>query len=179
MMRNAGYQVLLCRRVAGKLIGHDGYEFMGKLYSHRFTDWLNGIPWYFYHLFLVVKLPLLTVAGFLVGLPLLFRRKLGDGRYFILLWMFLWMMTFSFGGGKFTRYFTTVLPAVLITSAIGVQTVCHWLGRRRSLLGFDGRRAGTKRSTTASSRPEGVRSSSTVRSSAPEEPSTAEWCTFE
>ena len=111
-----------------KLMGHDGYEFMGKLYAHRLTDWLRGIPWYFYHLFLVIKLPLLTVVSFLVGLPLLGRRKLGDGRYFILLWMFLWMMTFSFGGGKFTRYFTTVLPAVLITSAIGVQTVGNWLG---------------------------------------------------
>jgi len=111
-----------------KLIGHDGYEFMGQLYSHRLTDWLNGIPWYFYHAFLVVKLPLLTVLGFVAGLPLLFRRKIGDGRYFLLLWMFLWMMTFSFGGGKFTRYFTTVLPAALITSAIGVQAVGRWLG---------------------------------------------------
>ncbi|HEY3040069.1 MAG TPA: glycosyltransferase family 39 protein [Pyrinomonadaceae bacterium] len=117
-----------------KLIGHDGYEFMGKLYSHRFTDWLRGIPWYFYHLFLIIKLPLLAVAGFLVGFPLLLRRQIGDGRYFILLWMFLWMMTFSFGGGKFTRYFTTVLPAVLITSAIGVQTVGRWLGQRLSSL---------------------------------------------
>ncbi len=117
-----------------KLIGHDGYEFMGKLYSHRLTDWLRGIPWYFYHLFLVVKLPLLTVAGFLVGFLLLLRRKIGDGRYFILLWMFLWMMTFSFGGGKFTRYFTTVLPAVLITAAIGVQAVGRWLGQRLSSL---------------------------------------------
>lgn len=115
-----------------KRIGHDGYEFMGKLYHHRLTDWLQGIPWYFYHLFLLVKLPLLTVAGFLIGLPLLFRRKVGDGRYFILLWMFLWMMTFSWGGGKFTRYFTTVLPAVLITSAIGVQAVGRWLGQRLS-----------------------------------------------
>jgi hypothetical protein len=117
-----------------KLIGHDGYEFMGKLYSHRLTDWFQGIPWYFYHLFLVIKLPLLTVAGFVVGLPLLFRRKIGDGRYFILLWMFLWMMTFSFGGGKFTRYFTTVLPAVLITSAIGVQAAGRWLGQQLSSL---------------------------------------------
>ncbi|HEV2829998.1 MAG TPA: glycosyltransferase family 39 protein, partial [Pyrinomonadaceae bacterium] len=41
-----------------KLIGHDGYEFMGRLYPHRLTDWLNGIPWYFYHVFLIVKLPL-------------------------------------------------------------------------------------------------------------------------
>jgi predicted membrane-bound dolichyl-phosphate-mannose-protein mannosyltransferase len=115
-----------------KRIGHDGYEFMGRLYSHRFTDFLNGIPWYFYHAFLIVKLPVLTVVGFLVGLPLLFRRKIGDGRYFLLMWMFLWMMTFSFGGGKFTRYFTTVLPAVIITSAIGVQAVGRWLGERLS-----------------------------------------------
>jgi hypothetical protein len=124
-----------------KLIAHDGYEFMGKLYSHRLTDWLRGIPWYFYHVFLVIKLPLLTVAGFLVGFSLLLRRKIGDGRYFILLWMFLWMMTFSFGGGKFTRYFTTVLPAVLVTSAIGVQAVGRWLGQRlSSLLAAEGPR---------------------------------------
>lgn len=117
-----------------KLIGHDGYEFMGKIYSHRLTDWLQGIPWYFYHVFLAVKLPLLTVAGFVVGLPLLFRRKLGDGRYFLILWMFLWMMTFCLGGGKFTRYFTTVLPAVLITSAIGVQAAGRWVGQQLSKL---------------------------------------------
>ena len=117
-----------------KLIGHDGYEFMGKLYSHRLTDWLRGIPWYFYQVFLVIKLPLLTVAGFLGGFALLLRRKTGDGRYFILVWMFLWMMTFGFGGGKFTRYFTTVLPAVLITSALGIQVAGRWVGQRLSSL---------------------------------------------
>lgn len=117
-----------------KLVGHDGYEFMGKLYHHRATDWLRGIPWYFYHLFALVKLPVLTVAGFLVGLPFLFRRKLGDGRYFILIWMFLWMMTFCWGGGKFTRYFTTILPAVLITAAIGLQALARWLGQKLSQL---------------------------------------------
>jgi len=117
-----------------KLIGHDAYEFMGKLYSHRMTDWLNGTPWYFYHVFVAVKLPLLTVAGFVVGLALLFRRKLGDGRYFIMLWLFLWMMTFSFAGGKFTRYFTVALPAVLITSAIGVQFASDWIARTLSAL---------------------------------------------
>ena len=113
-----------------KLIGHDAYEFMGKLYTHRMTDWLRGIPWYFYHVFVAVKLPVLTVVGFVIGLPLLFRRKLGDGRYFIMLWLFLWMMTFSFAGGKFTRYFTLALPAVLITAAIGVQFASCWIARR-------------------------------------------------
>jgi hypothetical protein len=80
--------------------------------------------------FTAVKLPLLTVLGFLVGLPLLFRRKLGDGRYFILFWFMLWVVAFCFPGGKFTRYYTTVLPAVLITSALGIQFSGRWLANR-------------------------------------------------
>ena len=65
--------------------------------------------------------------GFVVGLPLLFRRKLGDGRYFILFWFLLWIVAFFFPGGKFTRYYTTILPAVLITSALGIQFAGRWL----------------------------------------------------
>jgi hypothetical protein len=117
-----------------KLIGHDAYEFMGKLYTHRMTDWLKGIPWYFYHVFVAVKLPILTVVGFVIGLPLLFRRKTGDGRYLIMLWLFLWMMTFSFAGGKFTRYFTVVLPAVLIAAAIGIQFAAYWIASKLATL---------------------------------------------
>ena len=114
----------------GKRVGHDGYEFMNKLYPQRYDDWLRGIPFYFYFVFTAVKLPLLTVLGFLTGLPLLFRRKLGDGRYFVLFWFLLWVVAFSFSGGKFTRYYTSVLPAVLITSALGIQFAGRWLANR-------------------------------------------------
>ena len=119
----------------GKRISHDGYEFMNQLYPQRYDDWLRGIPFYFYFVFTAVKLPLLTVLGFVVGLPLLFRRKLGDGRYFILFWFMLWLVAFCFSGGKFTRYYTTVLPAVLITSALGIQWAGRWLANR--IAGFD------------------------------------------
>ena len=119
----------------GKRVSHDGYEFMNQLYPQRYDDWLRGIPFYFYFVFTAVKLPLLTVLGFLAGLPLLFRRKLGDGRYFILFWFLLWVLAFSFSGGKFTRYYTTVLPAVLITSALGIQSAGRWLANR--IAGFD------------------------------------------
>lgn len=114
----------------GNRVVHDSYEFMNKLYTQRFTDYLNGVPVYFYHVLTAVKLPLLTVFGFVVGLPLLFRRKLGDGRYFLLFWYLLWIVAFCFPGGKFTRYYTTILPAVLITSALGIQFVGRWLANR-------------------------------------------------
>src|SRR5260370_42253566 len=48
-------------------LGHDGYEFMGKLYRHAFNDRLLGTPVYFYLVFMFVKLPLLTLAGCIVG----------------------------------------------------------------------------------------------------------------
>jgi hypothetical protein len=117
---------------AGNKRGHDSYEFMGNLYSHSFTAWLRGIPAYFYLVFTLIKLPLLTLAGLIVGLPLLFRRRLGDGRYFILFWLFFWFFAFSFLGGKFTRYYTTVLPAILITAALGIQFAGRWIAERLS-----------------------------------------------
>ena len=107
---------------------------MGQIYGHRWSDWLRGTPWYFYLVFTWVKFPLLTLAGLIVGVPLLFRRKLGDGRYFIFFWLFFFIISFSFVGGKFTRYYTVVLPAVLVTAALGVQFVGHWLVQRVKLL---------------------------------------------
>jgi hypothetical protein len=102
-------------------MGHDSYEFMARLYPHKFTDWLRGEPWYFYQVLLAVKLPVLTLLAFAGGLALLFRRNTGDGRYFLLLWLAIWALAFMFVGGKFTRYLTTILPAIIMTAAIAVQ----------------------------------------------------------
>ena len=118
------------RAFAGeKRIGHGSYEFMGTLYLNQLSLWLKGMPWYFYYVFMGVKLPLTTLAAFLVGLPLLFRKRLGDGRFFIFFWLFYWFMPFTVMGGKYTRYFTTALPVVLITAAIGIHFVAQLLAR--------------------------------------------------
>jgi predicted membrane-bound dolichyl-phosphate-mannose-protein mannosyltransferase len=110
-------------------MGHDSYEFMGRLYAHKFTDWLRGEPWYFYLVLLGTKLPVLTLFGFVGGLALLFWRKVGDGRYFLLLWLAIWSLAFMLPGGKFTRYVTSVLPAIMITAAIAVQFAARKVGR--------------------------------------------------
>ena len=112
-----------------KMMGHDSYEFMGRLYPHRMADWLRGEPWYFYFALLAVKLPLPALFGFVVGFVLLFRKKIGDGRYFLLMWLFFWGLTFTFTGGKFTRYATALMPAVMMTAALGIQFAARKFGQ--------------------------------------------------
>jgi predicted membrane-bound dolichyl-phosphate-mannose-protein mannosyltransferase len=112
-----------------KMMGHDSYEFMGRLYPHRVVDWLRGEPWYFYFMLLGIKLPLPVLLGFALGIVLLFRRAVGDGRYFLLFWFFFWGLTFTFTGGKFTRYATSLMPAVIITSALAIQFAGRQFGK--------------------------------------------------
>lgn len=119
------------RAFAGeRRIGHDAYEFMGQLYRNQMSLWLAGVPWTFYYVFMGVKLPIPTLVAFIIGLPLLFRRRLGDGRFFILFWLFFWFFPFTLLGGKFTRYFTFALPAVLITAAVGIDLCARFAARR-------------------------------------------------
>jgi Dolichyl-phosphate-mannose-protein mannosyltransferase len=122
-------------------MAHDSYEFLGRLYIHRGIDWLRGQPWYFYFVIVAVKWPVAILGGFLIGMPLLFRRKTGDGRYFILFWMFIWALTYIASGGKFARYLVFILPAAMITVAIGVQFVAGKLATISSHILGDSSRA--------------------------------------
>ncbi|MBD0373453.1 MAG: glycosyltransferase family 39 protein [Pyrinomonadaceae bacterium] len=115
-----------------KRIGHDGYEFMGRVYSHKLMDWLRGVPWYFYFVFMWVKLPVATIISFLVGLPFMFRRRAGDGRFFLFFWVLIGFVPFMLFGGKFTRYFTPVLPVVLIIAGVGLKHAASFLARQLS-----------------------------------------------
>jgi len=113
-------------------IGHDSYEFMGQLYPHKLMDWLNGMPWYFYFVFIFVKTSIPTLVAFLAGLPLVFRRRLGEGRFFLFFWVMYGFIPLCLVGGKFTRYFATSLPILLIIAALGVQFLSRSVARLMS-----------------------------------------------
>ncbi len=124
-------------------IGHDSYEYMGSLYRNQMSAWLAGVPWTFYYIFLAVKTSLPTLVFFLIGIPVLFRRRMGDGRFLIFFWAFMWFLPFTFLGGKFTRYFAFVTPLLCILAAIGFCFSVKWIvaklrvqGKGRPLLEF-------------------------------------------
>ena len=124
----------MMRFSTNRMIGHDSYEFMGRLFPHKFSDWFHGEPWYFYLELIGTKLPVLPLAGFIGGLFLLFRSRTGDGRYFLLIWFAIWSLGFMAPGGKFARYILSILPAVLIVSALGIQFLARWLARLAATL---------------------------------------------
>ncbi len=111
-------------------IGHDSYEFWGGLYPNKMTAWLAGVPWTFYYVFIAVKTSLPVLVLFLIGLPFMFLRRLGDGRFLLFFWAFMWFLPFTFLGGKFTRYFTFVEPLILISAAIGFFYAVKWLSEK-------------------------------------------------
>ncbi len=110
-----------------KKIAHDAYEFAGVLYQNKMSLWTAGVPWYFYYFFILFKTPVLTLLFAIIGLPFLFMRKLGDGRIFLILWLAFWFLPFTFLGGKFTRYFTSAEPLILIFAAIGCFISAIWI----------------------------------------------------
>ena len=110
-----------------RLLSHSGYLFAGSLYKNNMSSspfW--GTPLYFYALFLLIKVPLVILAAFLVGLVVSVknRRKLG---YAFLLFMFLfWIIPYSLIGGKWLRYTLSLMPIVYMLAAVGVMAAVRW-----------------------------------------------------
>ncbi len=107
-----------------KRIAHDSTEYIGALYSNRMSLWLRGVPVSFFYVFLLTKTALPMLAAFFAGLTQVVRKQAGDGRLFLLFWLLIGFLPFTVLGGKFTRYYTLVLPLVHIVAAIGAR----WFG---------------------------------------------------
>lgn len=111
-----------------EFLTHHGYFMMDQLYVNDLSQTPGGTPWYFYPLFLAVKLPLPVLAAFVVGLVEIFRRRgsypNSRGYLFVRLMLIFWFIPELFVGVKFLRYSLTLLPLIYLTAAVG--TVVIW-----------------------------------------------------
>src|SRR6185503_3962249 len=118
---------------------------MGDLFFNDMSQTPGGDPWYFYFLFLIVKLPLPILLAFIVGLVEIFRRRVphpnSRGYLFLRVMLIFWLFPMAFIGAKFLRYTLSLMPLVYLTAAIGMIAVWHAL---RSTL----KRASFKRQTS-------------------------------
>jgi len=113
------------------LLTHHGYLFMDSLYSNDMGSMPQGLPWYFYLLFLGVKLPLPMLLALIVGAIEIFRHR-GDhrvarGYLFLRMMLFFWLFPMAIVGSKFLRYTLALMPVIYITAAVGIWALWRWL----------------------------------------------------
>jgi dolichyl-phosphate-mannose-protein mannosyltransferase len=114
-----------------RLLTHSGYLFAGQLYKNNMSSspfW--GTPIYFYLLFLAVKVPVLTLTGFLIGLFVAARRWRHVGHAFLLFMFLFWIVPYSLIGAKWLRYTLSLMPFVYMLAAVGVIALVRWAHAR-------------------------------------------------
>ena len=121
-----------------RLLTHHGYLFDGALYPNHVSATPFGTPFYFYLLFLAIKVPLPVVAAMLGGLALCVRRRREPGAQFLLMMFVLWIVPYSVMGAKWLRYTLSLMPLVYMLAAVGVVALLGWASK---LARGDGSRA--------------------------------------
>jgi Dolichyl-phosphate-mannose-protein mannosyltransferase len=123
-----------------RLLTHSGYLFAGQLYKNNMTSspfW--GTPVYFYLLFLAIKVPLLILAAFIVGVGIAVWQWRHVGHAFLIFMFLFWIIPYSLIGGKWLRYTLSLMPFVYMLAAVGVVGMIRWAtswfsGYRRAAL---------------------------------------------
>lgn len=109
-----------------RLLTHSGYLFAGQLYKNNMSSspfW--GTPGYFYLLFLTVKVPLLILIAFLIGIGVSLKRR-QVGHAFVLFMFLFWIVPYSLIGAKWLRYTLSLMPFVYMLAAVGVIGLIRW-----------------------------------------------------
>lgn len=110
-----------------QFITHTGYLMGETLYKNNGSSTpFRGTPFYFYALYLLIKMPLPVLLAFLAGLVECVRRIRQPGHGFLLLMFVLWIVPYSLFGAKWLRYTLSLMPFVYMIAAVGILALVRW-----------------------------------------------------
>jgi hypothetical protein len=108
-----------------QLLTHHGYLLGDTIYANHVSSTPFGTPFYFYLLFLAIKLPLPILAAMIAGFAMCVRRWREPGAFFVLLMFLLWIVPYSVMGAKWLRYTLSLMPFVYMLAAVGVAALLN------------------------------------------------------
>jgi hypothetical protein len=112
---------------SGQLLTHTGYLMGEHLYKNTMAATpFRGTPFYFYLLFLAIKVPLPVLAAFIAGLVECVRRRRHPGHAFLLFMFLFWIVPYSLIGAKWLRYTLSLMPFVYMIAAVGMTALVRW-----------------------------------------------------
>lgn len=116
-----------------RLLVHSGYLFADHLYKNNVSGtpfWAT--PIYFYLMFMAIKIPLLVLAAFVVGLIVSIRKRREPGYAFVLFMFLFWIVPYSVIGAKWLRYTLSLMPFVYMLAAVGVVELVRIAARSQA-----------------------------------------------
>jgi len=125
------------RFLGGEHVGGDrgvseSILFMGRLYGNlAFAR--DGSPFYYYPVFFAVKLATPTVVLTALGLVLALAHRAPAHRV-VLVWLFIFWLSFEIAGAKYARFNVEVLPALLALAGHAAVTLYRLLAARLEAL---------------------------------------------
>ena len=119
--------------LAGRHVVTPSLFFMGKIYKNLPSHLVDGVPPQFFFVFTAVKLTPVVLALALVGLARSIWQHAPAQRV-IMAWVTIWFATWLCSGGKYGRYFVSVLPAFLIFAAYAVSELVQAAQRYRTVI---------------------------------------------
>ena len=124
---------------SGQLLTHTGYLMGEQLYRNNMSATpFGGTPFYFYVLFLAIKIPPPVLLAFLFGLWECFRRRRNPAHAFLLFMFLFWIVPYSLIGAKWLRYTLSLMPFVYMIAAVGIIALvrgCYLFFERRNRQG--------------------------------------------
>jgi hypothetical protein len=120
--------------ISGGQTVHGSLFFMGRIYHNLVEYGFNGTPPWFYLVFAAVKLTPLTFVLAVTGLGVaLFERR--PAHRLLLAWIGVWFVVHSVFGSKWGRFFTTVMPALLLLAGAAVALLVERVRAARASSG--------------------------------------------
>lgn len=106
--------------VSGHTITHHGAYFAGRVYMNMVSATPFGLPWDFYVVYIVTKIPLPVLVAIVLGLAELVRRRRERGAVFARVFLLFYLLPASLVAGKFARYLLPTLVVLDIVAALGI-----------------------------------------------------------